>query len=172
MTHTPQGAPAPASSTPRRRSRIEPTPLSDVERASRRTRRIRILRAVAMIGRSKVGVAVACRVVGLHDDWRATEDVRGLLDVRQIPRRRKWGTPLAVPHTQEPVPEIVLPCVPTSRRRCANINLFVRTNKSKANAPKPPVICACTVCGTSFESKRKSRYCGGACRIAHWRAEQ
>ena len=34
--------------------------MSDAERASRRARRIKILRAVAMIGRSKVGFATAC----------------------------------------------------------------------------------------------------------------
>jgi hypothetical protein len=38
--------------------------------------------------------------------------------------------------------------------------------------PKPQIVFACTVCGTSFESKHLARYCGGACRIKHWRAEQ
>jgi hypothetical protein len=54
----------------------------------------------------------------------------------------------------------------------ANVSLEIKEINS-AHAPKPPVICACTVCGRSFESKqRRARYCGGRCRIKHWRARQ
>jgi hypothetical protein len=79
-------------------------------RIAQRQRHIRILRAVNLIGRSKCNVAQAARAVGLSDrDHHAMQKVRDLCDVRRIPRKRKWGTRLAVAHTQEPVPQIVRP---------------------------------------------------------------
>jgi hypothetical protein len=187
MSNSADGAPAPGPSAPRRRRfHIEPAPLSESERIARRTRRIRILRAVALIGRSKICVATACRVVGLHDDWRAAEDVRGLLDVRQIPRRHRGGTLLRVPHTQEPAPEIV----PQRTRSLAELvselrevadplgddvpradqDAQVHVVDKKAAAPKPKPIATCTVCSRTFEGRGK--FCGGRCRIRNWRAQR
>jgi hypothetical protein len=57
---------------------------------ARRQRRIRIERAVNLIGRTKCGVAVAARTVGLGSD--AMRELYDTLDFRKIPRKR-WCTP-------------------------------------------------------------------------------
>lgn len=78
------------------------------ERIAQRQRHIRILRAASLIARTKCGVAVAARAVGLSGRD-AMQELYDLLDLRKIPRKRAWGTRLAVPHTQEPVPAYVRP---------------------------------------------------------------
>jgi hypothetical protein len=78
------------------------------ERIAQRQRHIRILRAVALVARTKCGVAVAARAVGLSGRD-AMQELYDLLDLKKIPRKRRWGTRLAVPHTQEPVPAYVRP---------------------------------------------------------------
>jgi hypothetical protein len=99
-------------STTTRRAQHAQAPSADYspERNAQRQRHIRILRAVAKIARTKCGVADAARAVGLSvKDYDAMQEVRDLCDQHRIPRRRPWGTRLAVPHTQEPVPVIVRP---------------------------------------------------------------
>jgi hypothetical protein len=69
-------------------------------RIAARQRRVRIERAVNLIGRTKCGTKVAARAVGLRsrDEMQELYDA---LDDRKIPRKRKWGGPLRVPHTLE-----------------------------------------------------------------------
>jgi hypothetical protein len=37
------------------------------------------------------------------------QELYDLLDVRRIPRKRRWGTPLKIAHTMEPMPVIIRP---------------------------------------------------------------
>jgi hypothetical protein len=181
MSHTPDGASAPAPSTPRRRFNFEPRPIDP----ALRKRRIKIARAFNLICRTKCAVAVALRATGLDHDYNAREDVCSLLDLRRIPRRRLGVRRVRVPETPSRVFEEFIPRQEQigHRGRLRSVGLAEMVTKLRAvadplgddvpRAPKPRVICACTVCGTSFESKqRRARYCGGACRIAHWRAQQ
>jgi hypothetical protein len=173
MTDTPSAPSAQAPSAPRRRRfHFEPAPIDP----ALRKRRIRIARAVNLIARTKCNVMVAARACGIGDDDRAAvERIKDLLDFRHIPRRRKgaFATPSRI--FEEFIPR------QEGHRRATVIAEMLEELKAVANplgedvprAPKPRVICTCTVCGVSFESKqRRARYCGGACRIAHWRAQQ
>jgi hypothetical protein len=135
------------------------------ERAARRARRIRILRAVALMARTKkTYVAPACRAVGLHDQ-QAMQEVRDLCDERGIPRRHQWGTPLPIPRTQDHF-EAHVP----SLKRFWRLVLQPSASVVIAGRKKRIVISKCIVCGESFAaSQRTARYCGGTCRIRHWR---
>jgi hypothetical protein len=42
--------------------------------------------------------------------------------------------------------------------------------ETKAAKPKPQRICA--NCGRAFQGNRGAKFCGGACRIRHWRAQR
>ena len=170
-----------ASSHRRRRWHIQPTlPANSPERIARRLRHIRILRTVGIVARTKCNCAQAARVTGILGDRQAMQDVYDLLDLRKIPRVRKGVRRVRVPETPS---QIFATFVPRQecRRRATGLAAMVQELRAVANplgedvprAPKARVICTCTVCGVSFESKqRRARYCGGACRIAHWRAEQ
>jgi hypothetical protein len=182
MTHTPDGASAPAPSTHRRRFNFEPRPIDP----ALRKRRIKIARAFNLICRTKCAVAVALRATGLDHDHNAREDVCSLLDLRRIPRRRNGVRRVRVPETPSRVFEEFIPRqdstyanhgshLPLSRRALAEMVAELHEIGDLLDVPRPPkpkVICACIVCRTLFESKRKSRYCCDACRIKHWRDEQ
>jgi hypothetical protein len=182
MSHTPDGAPAPASSNPRRRFNFEPRP---IDPAIRR-RRIKIAREFCLIARTKCSVAVALRACGLDHDHNAREDVADLLDRRNIPRIRKGVRRVRFKETPSRVFEEFIPRQEPTLRSVDLAEMVAELREiadplgddhdkrpTMVRLPKPPMICACTVCGVSFESKqRRARYCGGACRIKHWRAEQ
>jgi hypothetical protein len=185
MSTTPSASGAQAPSNPRRRRfNFESRPIDP----ALRRRRIKIARAFNLICRTKCSVSVALRATGLDHDRNAREDVADLLDRRGVSRIRKGVRRVRFKETPSRVFEEFIPrhdlaknsnmeLLP-SRRDLAEIVAELREiadplGDDMPRAPKPRVICACTVCGTSFESKqRKARYCGGACRIAHWRAEQ
>jgi hypothetical protein len=88
--------------------RIARRPVETPRRDTKQQRRIRIERAVQLIVRTRCDTRTACRAVGLHDHAAAYE-VRRICDVRGIPRRRWWGTPLLYPKTAEPHPDHVKP---------------------------------------------------------------
>jgi hypothetical protein len=120
-------------------------------------------------------------------------DIRDLLDRRNIPRRRN-GVRRAIPpetpsrtfeefiprherrapsrpsrdgHLAEMVAElreIADPLGPSDPQK------DVRSPDIFSKKPKPKIICAS--CGGAFEGNRNAKFCGGACRIKHWRAEQ
>jgi hypothetical protein len=92
----------------RRAQHAQEASSSPPEIVTQKQRHIRILRAVALIARTKCGVAEAAREVGLTG-WDAMQELYDLLDLKKIPRKRRWGMRLAVPHTQEPVPAYVRP---------------------------------------------------------------
>jgi hypothetical protein len=100
MSHTPNGASAPVRS--RRRYNVLPPPIDP-------KRRIRILRAVNLVARTKCPVAVALRATGLDRDHNAREDVVGLLDLRGIPRIKKGVRRVRFPQTPSRVFEAFVP---------------------------------------------------------------
>jgi hypothetical protein len=174
---TPSAGSLQAPSTHRRRFRtIAPRPIDPVVRM----RRIRIARAVNLICRTKCNCTVAARACGLDGDSKALQDIRDLLDFRRIPRRRNGVRLVRVPETPSQVFEAFIPRQ-EDHRRATGLAEMLEELKAVANplgedvprAPKPPIIRTCIVCRVSFECKYKTaRYCGGACRIGHWRAEQ
>jgi hypothetical protein len=174
-TTTPRAPVAQAPSSPRiRRFRIPrqrgAVPYELLPRqVARGQRRIRIECAINLIGRTKCGVAVAARAVGLGSD--AMQELYDTLDFRKIPRKRKWGGSLRSWRTMECVEAYVTRPEPLKRGDQIWQPLLPSPTEEIASAPKR-IVSACTVCGASFESKRKARYCGGACRIRHWRAQQ
>jgi hypothetical protein len=166
----------PVAQAPTHHRRFPPQPIDPASRM----RRIKIARAVNLICRTKCSVAVALRACGLDRDHNAREDVCYLLDRRSIPRIRLGVRRVRFPETPSRNFEEFIPRQ-EGHRRATGVAEMLEELKAVANplredvprAPKPRVICACTVCGTIFESKqRRARCCGGACRIAHWRAEQ
>jgi len=87
--------------------------------------------------------------------------------------------PLVVPATLEPATSYVPPR--ERRRQMAGLAEVLAELREIANplgddvprAKRPPITFTCIVCGVRFEGRYKTAcYCGGACRIAHWRAEQ
>jgi hypothetical protein len=202
MSHTPDGAPAPAPSTHRRRFHFEPRPIDP----ALRKRRIRLERAINLIGRSKCSVSVALRACGLDHDRDAREDVANLLDRKGIPRIRKGVRPVRLPATPSRVFEQFIPRqeetrgsrLSPSRRALAemvrelreiadplgpgsdlslrndNADFSVRNEISdlSARTDKPRPPIICASCGDAFEGNRNARFCSGRCRIRSWRAGQ
>jgi hypothetical protein len=87
--------------------RIPPRPFGSPRSDAHRRYRIKIEKAVRLV-RIGSNTRAACRSVGLHDDA-AFSEVNRLCDKRSIPRRFRWGTPLAVWKTHEPFPAHVKP---------------------------------------------------------------
>ena len=105
MTDTPSAPGAQAPSIHRRRFNFEPRP---IDPATRR-RRIKIARAVCLVGRTKCTVSVALRATGLDHDHNAREDVADLLDRRNIPRIKRGVRRVRLPSTPSRVFEEFVP---------------------------------------------------------------
>jgi hypothetical protein len=163
------------------RRRFPPQPIDP----ALRMRRIKIARAFNLIGRTKCSVAVALRATGLDHDHAAREDVCDLLDRKGISRIRQGVRRVRFPETPSQVFETFIPPRQEEGRRqfvCQRtisdmvaelVEIANPLGEDVPRPPKPPIIRTCIVCRVSFECKYKTaRYCGGACRIAHWRAEQ
>jgi hypothetical protein len=183
MSHSADGASAPV---PRRR--FPPQPIDPAIRK----RRIKIARAFNLICRTKCAVAVALRATGLDHDWNARQDVADLLDRKGISRRRRGVRRIMLPETPSRNFETFIPRQPLSQREIAEMVAELReiadllgddvaradrardadrhVLEKKAAKPKPPRICAS--CGGAFEGQRNAKFCGGACRIRSWRAQQ
>jgi hypothetical protein len=104
MTDTPSAQSAQAPSR-RRRFNFEPRP---IDPATRR-RRIKVARAVCLVGRTKCSVTIALRATGLDHDHNAREDVCDLLDRRRIPRIRKGVRRVRFKETPSRVFETFIP---------------------------------------------------------------
>lgn len=187
MSHTPDGAPAPAPSNPRRRFHFEPPPIDP----ALRKRRIRIARAVNLIARTKCNCVIAARACGLDGDSKALQDIRdGTHKVHFsetpsrvfeefIPRHdlAKNDSVSHLPPSRRTLAEMAAELMAVAdplgedvpradRARDADRHV----SETKAAAPRPPRICAS--CGDAFEGNRGAKFCGVACRVRHWRAEQ
>ena len=147
----------------RREMLRQPSPESPERSAARRARRIRVERAISLICRRKCGCGVAARAVGLGRD--AMQELYDALDARGIPRLRSR---LLVSRTQDHF-EAHVP----SLKRFRRLVLQPSASVVIAGRQKRIVISKCIVCGESFAaSQRTARYCGGTCRVRHWRAQQ
>jgi hypothetical protein len=152
----------------RRQMLRQPAPETP-ERAARRARRIRILRAVSLIGRRKCNCAVATRAVGLGRE--AMQELYDELDLRKIPRQRKGVRRVLAPRTQDYFDAFVPPS--SSLKRFWRLVLQPSASMVIAGRQKRIVISKCIVCGESFAaSQQKRRFCGGTCRVRHWRAQR
>ncbi len=155
-TTTPRPADVQAPSTQRRR--FPPQPIDPVVRR----RRIKIAKAINLICRTKCSVAVAARACGLDGDRNAPQDIRDLLDFHRIPRTKRGVRRVRVPETPSQVFEAFIPRQ-ERRHRATGLAEMLEELKVIANplgedvprAPKPPVICACTVCGTALRASAR-----------------
>lgn len=64
-----------------------------------------------------------------HDDHDAMREVRDLCDTRRIVRKRRWGTPLKVPHTQEWHAAYVEPRLTGTQGRPRTSPMFTRLRR-------------------------------------------
>jgi hypothetical protein len=168
-SNTPDGAVAPARS--RRRINTEPPPVDPAKR------RIKIARAVALIGRTKCPVAAALRAVGLDRDHRAREDVAGLLDARGISRIKLGVRRVRFPETpsrvfEEFIPPHRNPNLPVAELMEVDplgpeISSQPETSESE---PRPTVTIRCKECSARFEARSfGAKFCSVKCRVYNWR---
>ena len=171
MTDTPS-APSAQAPSRRRRFHIEPAP---IDPATRR-RRIKVARAVCLVGRTKCSVSVALRATGLDRDHAARQDVADLLDRRNIPRIKRGVRRVRFKETPSRVFEEFVPrqeirhCdgfnLPPSRRALAELVAELRELIADPLGPsddklpnmgnlKPKPIATCT-CGATFEDRTAS----------------
>ena len=185
MTDTPSAPGAQAPSIHRRRFNFEPRP---IDPATRR-RRIKIARAVCLVGRTKCTVSVALRATGLDHDHNAREEVCDLLDRKGISRIRKGVRRVRFKETPSQIFEAFIPPrqeetrvsrLPPSRRALAEMARELIEiadplgddggETSQAGkfdyAPKPKPIATCT-CGVTFEGRAK--FCSVKYRVRDWR---